>query len=213
MRLRRVARFVGALAALGALLRSAPSCTSDSIVIASIPVSDAGKTTPPPLRCTDNSDCPKPTFCSKTACTDTTGTCELPAVCGDEPYSPECACSNGVAPGVTYFSDCLRQSAGESSYTAGECTFEEAQLCGEGYGGACPDPTESCAQLSGFKGACQTNFPGTCWVLPATCPTPPPPDRWDSCTTSATCVDTCTAIATGGAYRRAPPCSPPPGGP
>jgi hypothetical protein len=211
-----VARLAGALLALGALLRGVPSCTTESIVLATVSATHAGK--PPALSatpCNDNSDCKEPTFCSKTSCSATTGTCEVPTVCtGDESFSPECACTNGLAPGVTYFNDCVRQQAFEPSYTAGPCSPpDEVTLCEDGYPPCASG--QSCAQL-GFKGACQTSFPGTCWVLPSTCPTPPPgADRWDSCTTSDTCVDTCTAIATGGPYRHSVgnECLAPPGGP
>lgn len=202
MRLRALASLLGVVA----MVRVVPSCTDESIVLATVPSTDAGAPAAP-VRCVDQSACPTGTFCAKGSCTDTTGTCQLyPAFC-DPTENPVCGCTDQI----TYFNDCLRMSAGIAASIPGECPFDNATPCGGDQKLACPDPTQTCAQLLGFKGGCQVTFPGTCWVLPSTCPPPQPgADLWDSCSNqSSSCVDTCTAISTGGAYRRANQCQPP----
>jgi hypothetical protein len=200
-------RFAASIALVLATLRALSSCTDAPIVIASVPASDAG-TPAEPVACLSLSDCPGGTFCSKTSCSaDAVGSCQLfPAYC-DPTEKPVCGCDQ-----ITYFNTCLRQSAGIVFETANECAFDNATPCAGEQNLDCPDGSQ-CARLLGSKGPCQDDFPGTCWALPATCPTPiPGADRWDSCANpSMSCLDTCTAISGGGAFQRSPPCSPPPG--
>ena len=182
---------------LSALLLAA-SCTQETVVLATIPSTDAGAPVAP-VRCTDS--CPEGLYCSKTSCGDPAGTCQLPRIDCGQAEPPVCGCD-----GITYFNDCLRQANGIAASTEGECPLGPS-FCGGATNAPCPSGS-MCAQLGGFPhGPCPPDAPGTCWVLPPTCPPPSAPDRWDSCMpSSTTCLDTCTAIRAGGAYRRSQSC-------
>jgi hypothetical protein len=195
-------------AALAALTATTPSCTEPPIVLASVPSTDAGSPATP-VRCVDSKSCPAGSYCSKATCSSTTGSCALfPAVCGQD-ENPVCGCDS-----VTYYNPCLSQAAGVPAYTPSECPFDNTTPCGGEGSLACPDPTtQSCALLVGSKGQCPDGVVGTCWVLPATCPTGPDgADQWDACDGSEHCANTCEAIRSGNPYRRASQCPAPPGG-
>jgi hypothetical protein len=196
-------------AALAALASTTPSCTQESIVLATLPTTDAGSP-PTPARCVDSTSCAAGTFCSKTTCSDATGTCELaPPVCDQQPENPVCGCD-----AITYYNDCLRQAAGIMASTPEACRSDSFTPCTTDGSLPCPEPaTQKCAVLisGGGKGGCPQGFPGTCWVVPQACPTTPDgTDRWDACNQSQYCVDTCDAIASGQPFRRSDMCQPPP---
>jgi hypothetical protein len=202
-------RALRAIAALSfaALSSMTPSCTQESIVLATLPTNDAG-TPVAAVKC--STGCATGSFCLKTACSDTTGTCELlPPTCDQQPEDPVCGCD-----GITYYNDCLRQSAGIAASTPDACRSDNFWPCTSDGALACPDPTtQMCAVLipNGDKGPCPQGFPGTCWVVPEVCPaTPEGTDRWDTCDQSEHCVDTCTAIRSGTPSRRSSMCPGPP---
>ena len=197
-------------AALAAVASTTPSCTQESIVLATLPATDAGSPPTPPARCVNSTTCAAGTFCSKTACSDATGTCELiPAVCDQQPENPVCGCD-----AITYYNDCLRQAASIAASTPDACRSDAFTPCTTDGSLPCPDPSaQKCAVLigGGGKGQCPQDFPGTCWVVPQACPTTPDgTDRWDACNQSQYCVDTCDAIASGQPFRRSNMCQPPP---
>jgi hypothetical protein len=187
-----IARSLTVLVVFGAIA----ACSGQDITVATVPAMDAQA----PLRCTVPGDCPDGTFCERAACGDAAGTCALfPIQCGNT-EAPVCGCD-----GITYMDDCLRRSAGVSASTPGPCRLENAVTCRGGQ--PCPGGS-LCARLLGLAGPCNPDPLGTCWVVPAVCPIAPTPNRWDSCAPmpSPRCLDTCTAIASGGVYRRAGPC-------
>jgi hypothetical protein len=189
------------LAALAAFAATSlvAACADETIVLATLPTTDAGSAAPPPTRCVTSGDCASGYYCSMTACGAQTGTCTLPPVVCDPTESPVCGCDN-----ITYFNDCLRQSNGAAASTDGPC-MTSPLLCGGPANAGCPAPA-LCAQLGLSHGPCD-DVPGTCWVVPAHCPSTPPPDLWDSCDPEGSqCLDTCSAITKGGAYRRSERC-------
>ena len=144
------------------MLVALAACSDDSIVLAKLAATDAQVA---PIRCAVPGDCPSGTFCLKTTCGDPAGTCELfPAQC-DDVDKPVCGCD-----GITYLDDCLRKAAGVSASTPGPCRLDHAVSCG-GFGNVqCPTDT-FCARIAGKNGPCGTDILGSCWVLPAVCPT------------------------------------------
>ncbi len=197
--------FAAASAALGATLAVVAACSGGGdVILATIPVEpEAGGTTP--VRCnTTVPDCPANQYCDKAACGDTTGTCTAyPTDCEGVAHRPVCGCD-----GITYFDDCLRKAAGIESSSDQPCWPGVAVTCG-GPAGGCPDGS-LCFQVVGFApGPCAPDIPGTCWVVPPTCPPPSAgADMWLTCPDQpgAKCLDTCTAIHDGGVYHRAQMC-------
>jgi hypothetical protein len=199
--LRAAALFVAALASAG--------CADETIVLATIPVTDSGAPAPTSRPCYDSSTCLSGEYCELPECNPppgVAGTCaSLPEVC-DEPEMVECGCDK-----VTYWSDCLRRKNGVASFTKEACLFSNTTPCGENVPNGVPcDGGALCAQLGGSmhggsQGACDHPFPGTCWVIPDLCPGAPATDLnlWDSCSpTGPKCQDTCNAIRAGGSFRQ-----------
>lgn len=203
---RAVARLVvclalpGGLIAIGALPITA--CTEDPILLASVPeVEDAGRPVKN-VRCVQSSECDPGFFCNKVDCDEPAGKCErYPPTCADATEAIVCGCD-----GVTYFNDCLRRAAGIASSRPGPCG-SDALECGRTGDAACPEGA-ACARLFGFgPEACNPGIPGTCWILPALCPPSTSVDRWDDCVPhSGKCIDTCNAVRSERAYRRAKYC-------
>jgi hypothetical protein len=196
-----------ALAVLGSLVLFAfaaivgGGCESETITLATIRATDAGAP-PVPTRCVTSNDCAPGSYCSLPECGAPSGTCTLPPLnCDDAPPGLVCGCDD-----ITYFNNCLREVNGVPSYTMGEC-LQNPVFCGVPNSPSCPDAA-TCAQLSELPhDSCQG--PGRCWVVPAKCPTDPTTDRWTSCSPNGEqCLDTCTAITTGGPYARAQFCPP-----
>jgi hypothetical protein len=207
-----------------ALLGIAVACGSNPITVATIEVgakceiTDAGDAGEP---------CPTGQFCS----TPTT-LCESKdaAVCepiGEDACAssgPECGCD-----GISYYNECLRQSAHVSLKSAGPCTFSAAP-CGPQI--SCPVDSASCARIlevvlpsfgdvgpelgdasREFLGdaapSCATfeqglaRVFGACWVLPESCPSPASRTVVGVC--DPKCIDDCSAIRDGGLYTLCPP--------
>jgi Kazal-type serine protease inhibitor domain len=171
------------------------ACSGPDIPLATLPPSDAAT----PHVCTSKNDCPEHFYCEKATCDASTGTCQpVPTSC-DDVESPVCGCD-----GVTYFDDCLRKANSVASSTQRQCGFDSALPCGGPSGARCPAGT-FCAQFTfrppGPPGPCPPDVPGFCWALPSACPEATGMMGWDSCSSMQLCLDTCTAIRQGGAYR------------
>jgi hypothetical protein len=181
---------------------SAAACTEDTIVLATVPASDAGQSPSPNIRCVESSECGEGSFCDRINCTLAAGTCQpFPKSCDDQEH-PVCGCD-----GVTYFNDCLRRAAGVPGARDQECG-SGGVLCGEG-AATCPQHA-TCAFLLGLRTGpnCHMRW-GQCWALPAQCPPAARVDRWDECSPDPNplhCLDTCAAIRTGKTFTRAFTC-------
>lgn len=150
--------------------------------------------------CNTSEDCEPNAYCSRAACSDPTGTCILRPIVCDAGYDPHCGCD-----AVTYWNDCLRQRAGTTGATSGQCSVDPAP-CG-GPAPPCPVPGASCAHLVPPNGPCPQQFPGVCWLLPDTCPAGVPPGAWVQCGSAPpVCTDTCTAILSGAPSQGVPAC-------
>jgi hypothetical protein len=188
----------------------APCCSSETIILLSVPATDAGAPVAP-IKCSATSgNCPSDYYCLLPTgdCSSEAGTCTpIPPTCpgdagtDDSTEDPVCGCD-----GITYWNSCLLRRYGVSpaTPTGQACPPENPNTPPCGVPGAtCADGTW-CALLggSGMHGdPCAHPIPGTCWVLPAKCP-PPGVFLWDSCSsTGAICLDTCNAIKAGGPYR------------
>lgn len=193
------------------------ACAEEDILLARLPpTKDAGPAVEA-KRCVDPTDCTGNTFCERTSCEDVAGLCAtLREVCEDFP-NPVCGCD-----GITYWNDCLRRAAGITSMRPGECEIPIAQKCGFKPGGGPgpgpgPGPSEGCQpgyycsrlqplMKPGGPFKCLPELPGTCWALPAQCPSIPG-DRWTPCFGPVPkCTSTCDAIRSGEPFQRATTC-------
>lgn len=194
--------------ALGAAL----ACSSETIVLATVPEEDdAGAMTPSTFkRCFGNDECDSGQYCQIDRADETppTGHCaHRPFQCTDVRFNPVCA----IGTGISYYNDCYRKAAGESFAVSGDCD-EHAKQCDLVKGTSCPLGTV-CALLGTIgepgKPRCGLTA-GTCWGQ-MRCPSPDDDGhgpRWDDCSTrpgALRCVDTCTAIQTGQPFTYAKP--------
>ena len=153
------------------------------------------------LPCHDNSECQGGWLCAKPTCGADLGVCTLPSIVCDtdgKPF-PVCGCNH-----VTYWNDCMREQAGVSASTPGECggsappcytndDCDNAATCAH-------PPLMSCGGPPG---------PGTCWVTPD-CPTMDKP-RYQLCPPPGggnegppPCLSTCEAIQSGHPFTQLP---------
>lgn len=191
------------------------ACAEEEILLAKLPPTEDAGPAVEAKRCIGDLDCTGPAFCARRDCIDVGGTCTaLPVVCEEE-AAPVCGCD-----GITYWNDCLRRAAGITAKRFGECDPGVAQTCGgkeqhgPGPGPAsehCPAGT-FCARLlppvlPGPPSTCPPEVWGSCWALPAVCPSRSGPDRWTACRgLDPGCATTCDAIRSGEPHRRANAC-------
>ncbi len=217
----RRARSLLALAATALLaVPFAPGCTNETVHLLDLPVTDAGIPVTPE-KCATSATCPDGYYCALPSCGALAGTCEaIPLTCPDAGPDDSteqlvCGCDK-----ITYWNSCLSARFGVPSYTEGACQNDpndptSAPPCGPEAPGSKPCAAGLwCVQLGGSMhgpegDACDHPPLGSCWALPAKCPTSPPTGLflWDSCsTTGAVCIDTCQAIKQGGTYRGSQQC-------
>jgi hypothetical protein len=165
--------------------------------------------------CRESSDCPSPAdeYCAKQSCREEFGTCMAydQIVVDEFQYLPVCGCD-----GITYFNDTFRQAAGVPASQGPPglpCRPGVAVRC-QGPG-TCPGASV-CDLRQERLGPCPSSSgpqiaPGTCWILPTTCPTPPPGDDvWTSCQGPGPgmCTGSCAAIKSQQESQRAAMCPP-----
>ncbi|MGH7269350.1 MAG: Kazal-type serine protease inhibitor domain-containing protein [Polyangiaceae bacterium] len=198
----------GAAIGLGMVL-SIGACGSENVLVASLPDPDAGG-----LACGNASDCPPGSLCSMPSCGATEGVCArepLRSAC-TETESPVCGCDK-----VTYYNDCLRLAAGVRAASPGACPFGAGKpcttTCEEGATCARVEPvaltpilTAICSMPAASPASVPALWPGSCWVLPDACPPGARGDVRSFCPIGAQCLDTCTAIRTGGLYVNSQTC-------
>jgi hypothetical protein len=192
----RVAR-VAAIVVVTAISVAAAACTQEDIVLGTL----SNGPNASGVRCVTSEECGADAFCDHRSCHEPAGTClPFPVSCKEEEH-PVCGCD-----GITYFNDCLRRAAGVPGSEDEECKGEAH--CG-GPNETCPSGAV-CARLQGLdrRTPCGATR-GHCWVLPATCPPPSRPDRWDECGEvpgGLGCLSTCAAIQSGRAFFRTNHC-------
>lgn len=194
---------VAALALVLSLIAAA--CSVDDVVVAREPVASGGSGGSAgagggPPGCASNDDCPANTFCEKASCGDKDGTCAPRPITCDDIRMESCGCDQ-----ITYWNDCLRRQSGIASAAQGPCTG--GLPCHDNPELECGTPDASCARLVFPGQQCDPPPPGMCWVLPSTCPSSPPPERWGLCGMMGqpgpgpgpmpTCSPTCEAIRAG----------------
>ena len=180
------------------------ACGPQEIVVAELPATDAGGAAP----CATNDDCPTGAFCAKAGCGAAAGRCERAPLFCDDVFVPSCGCD-----GVTYWNDCLRLQASVDRRGVGEC-IEQAASCGGREQRSCPTAGASCARVVQEPAPCRPiEAPGTCWMLPATCPTQPPttPPIFEACALPGVpapepCADACNAIRSERPFRASRAC-------
>ena len=175
------------------LVLSVAGCAPVDVVVAEVPQEPDGGRPPLPGPCALNSDCPPDSFCERPDCSTPVGHCRPRPVFCDDGVGVVCGCN-----GVNYWNDCLRRAQGIGAKVEGECTT--AASCGGPSGATCPDPRASCARLLPEASSCTADPQGTCWVVPATCPSSGE-GAWSPCAGGA-CVDTCAAIRSKAAVSR-----------
>jgi len=175
----------GAAAVVSAVAIVGPACGVDDITVATVTLPEAGA-----VHCTvvpspdggqpaDAGDagiepCKATEFCEPATCDSSNGTCTtLPPTCNG-PGSFVCGCNK-----VTYFNDCVRQTAGQGTLSSGLCL--DPKLCGGP--SSCGD-SQVCAlalpylPLAFEEYLCSmpaldlvASQAGQCWGLPSTMPT------------------------------------------
>ncbi|MFT3838445.1 MAG: hypothetical protein QM723_15815 [Myxococcaceae bacterium] len=155
------------------------ACEPVDFVVAHVP--DGGDFMGKP--CTDNSDCQEHEFCSKKACGDLQGTCNVRDCPGNDQYQPVCGCN-----GVTYWNDCLRRLDGANLRADEQC--EAAKSCNNAID-CSPGPFAACARVSQLS-CPSTGATGTCWAVPPHCPQGQSTSV-QVCSSNA-CTDLCGAI-------------------
>jgi hypothetical protein len=188
-------RPLAALAALGFFAALLVHCGFRDVVVADLPAvptgGDGDGDEDDTSSCTKNSDCTPTQYCSH-PCTEASGHCrKRPTHCDDDGPSV-CGCD-----GITYWSDCVRAEHGTAGSTAGQCTNPVACNAAN----ACPAGA-TCAYLVGDDNACTNVTVGSCWATPDACPTDLTA-TWAACSGGTGCVDLCTALTSGAAYRHA----------
>jgi hypothetical protein len=136
--------------------------------------------------CTSSTECPEEQYCDMPSCDADGGTCLLVPSSTDCPDAPDlvCGCSNGVF----YWNKCVRQQNGISA--SRDCkTATNVSTCGDGT----PCPEGFCSE---GPQPCDPKTPslGTCWVVPATCPSDDTGVFFSSCDSSEKCISSCEAI-------------------
>lgn len=207
-------RFLRTCGAATALLISA--CSTEDILVASIPTAAAGGSTSTQGPCASDADCPRDAFCEMSDCASALGQCaQRPTSC-ENYYEAVCGCDK-----ITYWNDCLRKAAAVHSSRLGECAQAERQSC-EPPNSLCPAGT-FCARLefeSSRAWPCAQSGPGSCWALPGNIPTSQD-SIWVPCSSGGQgdplepgrtnhpedCVDAWTAIRSELPHRRVPMCS------
>lgn len=159
--------------------------------------------------CSSDDDCMPGWLCEIEGCEATTGNCvPWPPLCKPDP-APVCGCN-----GVTYWNDCIRlqsraRLAAPDQCRATACTCEVGADC------MVADTVASCSHLLPPGATCGHGM-GSCWVLPAQCPSNADSKMWRECKPPdaggppPACVDTCTAIASERPFaelRRGEPCN------
>jgi hypothetical protein len=198
------------------------STACDDVLVATLMdsgVADAmADATPVPCGALDGGprSCEAGSFCALATCGGSTGTCEtIPssASCADAGYAPECDCD-----GISYFNDCLRR-AHKATYKGPQesCwlptpTTPMPRICRLMDPQSKCEPTQSCVLLIPYNplpspppsecpmmvDTLSKNLPGTCWVLPDTCPPSSPGGTVHACGSSCAGVDPCKALKDGG---------------
>jgi hypothetical protein len=189
-----------------ALLVTHGACSSEEILLVTLP--DAGTPDGVPIgpSCDDDRECEGDAFCARPTCDAKRGVCERrPTFCEGSP-APVCGCD-----GLTYWNDCLRRARGQRAAISGECVVGRGTVCGGPTGRGCP-PGSMCARIappSPGGPSCAPDLPGVCWVPPAACPPTSGVDRFVKCGPpgpSPPCVDLCEAIRSGRPHERALSC-------
>jgi hypothetical protein len=186
-------------------------CSSETVTLLDVKVGDGGQPSGPRV-CATADDCSNGFFCDLPTCSAASGTCQPYPVGSCPDAGPddsnealECGCDK-----ITYWNSCVRSRFGVSKAYDGACVPDPSQPPCVLDAGACPTGT-LCAQL-GPSGHGPQSDPcahpplSSCWALPPRCPSMDPSSSvflWTSCENGATCIDTCNAIAQGGAYRGA----------
>lgn len=175
------------------------SCSSEEILLITLPEGGVSTTPDRGPSCDDEHGCEPDSFCSRSTCDAKRGSCERrPTFCDGAP-APVCGCD-----GSTYWNDCLRKVRGQRSSTPGECPVGRATSCSE-RGRPCA-PGSVCARIAPM---CAPDLAGTCWVVPAACPPSSGIDRFVKCAPpgpTPPCVDLCEAIRSGVPHARADSC-------
>lgn len=186
-----------------ALLGLVVACSDEVVVLASVPKGD-DRIVVVDLRCYASEQCPAGFYCERTRCDPgafTAGSCAPYPACADIDEEPVCGCD-----GVTYFNDCLRRLAGVAGAEPYACPVG-TRACQ--HDGECPEGA-TCTHLVGStkKSLCEA-IPGSCWVLPPTCPSGAENARWDECSEvpgAPRCISTCEAVRSGAPHVRAKEC-------
>ncbi len=170
------------------LLLSAAACGEVDVTVARAGATVDGGALQP---CGGDNDCAPQLYCSKSACSATSGTCQARPLTCDNTMAPVCGCD-----GVDYWNDCLRQRDGVPASIMGECATE-VTTCDPTR--PCPVPDAVCtAQAIGLH--CTMPSGGICYVLPDTCPAGQAMDLHICGSGHAPCVDLCTAVGSGQPY-------------
>jgi hypothetical protein len=128
-------------------------------------------------------------------CDATSGFCApWPVFCPPDPR-PVCGCD-----GVTYWNDCIRLQSHARFAMPDQC---RQTACSCEVASDCNVPYASCSHLLPPGAMCGPGM-GACWVLPSDCPKDIDSKKWRECKPPdgqpASCVDTCTAIASEKPY-------------
>lgn len=135
--------------------------------------------------------CPSGEYCNAPGCG--AGTCTaIPAETSSK--NPVCGCDD-----VTYWNSAVAAHASMSTKSSGACAAP-AKMCGGIAGLACPTGALCNYQLNGSALCAVSDRAGTCWFLPAACPSGPGFGPNTRACSENSCTADCALIKAGKAY-------------
>jgi hypothetical protein len=171
----------------GADVGGEDSLPADGAQTDGAPPSDSGTDGPVACQWSATDPCGAGHYCNATDCG--TGVCEPVGTTEQDARSPVCGCD-----GLTYWNASVAAAHGMAAKGSGQCNPSES--CGGFAGIPCPTGARCNYHLSSQASCGIADQTGTCWVVPATCPSIMIGPTTRQCS-AATCTGECELIKAG----------------